>query len=162
MSNNTIWKILSMLTMTYRERKRVCPLLAHPLKPGIFFYFIISTAIASNPLRKRVMTMQNILISDIFSSIRFIALSISVFMALFPFFFLTFSPYSIYGLCHQKMFQISDTRCQRWKGLSPSASISFGIAEVFSMQFVYFVAQKAKNKRKAIFSCYVSRFQSYQ
>ena len=44
----------------------------------------------------------------------------------------------------------------------PSASISFGIAEVFSMQFVYFVAQKAKNKRKAIFSCYVSRFQSYQ
>lgn len=37
MSNNTFWKILSMLTMTYRERKRVCPLLAHPLKPGIVF-----------------------------------------------------------------------------------------------------------------------------
>ena len=26
MSNNAFWKILSMLTMTYRERKRVCPL----------------------------------------------------------------------------------------------------------------------------------------
>ena len=44
-------------------------------------YFIISTAIASSPLKKRVVTMQSILISDIFSSIRVTVLSISVFMA---------------------------------------------------------------------------------
>ena len=44
-------------------------------------YFIISTAIASSPLRKRVIIMQSILISDIFSSIRVTVLSISVFMA---------------------------------------------------------------------------------
>ena len=37
-------------------------------------YFTINTAIASSPLRKRVIIMQSILISDIFSSI-------SVFMA---------------------------------------------------------------------------------
>ena len=41
-------------------------------------HFIISTAIASSPLRKRVITMQNILISDIFTSIRDMAMSISV------------------------------------------------------------------------------------
>ena len=44
-------------------------------------YFTISTAIASSPLRKRVIIMQSILISDIFSSIRVTVLSISVFMA---------------------------------------------------------------------------------
>lgn len=44
-------------------------------------YFTINTAIASNPLRKRVIIMQSILISDIFSSIRVTVLSISVFMA---------------------------------------------------------------------------------
>ena len=59
----------------------VMPLHFHCVSAAI--YFIISTAIANNPLRKRVITMQNILISDIFSSIHVMALSISVFMA-FP------------------------------------------------------------------------------
>lgn len=33
----------------------------------------------------------------------------------------------------------------------PSASISFGIAEVFSMQFVYFVPQKQRISEKPFF-----------
>ena len=44
-------------------------------------YFTIITAIANSPLIISVTTMQNILISDIFSSIRVTVLSISVFTA---------------------------------------------------------------------------------